>query len=61
MQAKTTNGKMGVLMELLQELLLIGCLDNLERFKRIVLEMKVGLDSSLLYAGVFSCTQGFLS
>ena len=55
------NGKMGVLMELLQELLLIGCLDNLERFKRIVLEMKVGLDSSLLYAGIFSCTQGFLS
>ena len=42
------NGKMGVLMELLQELLLIGCLDNLERFKRIVLETKVGLDSSLL-------------
>ena len=55
------NGKMGVLMELLQELLLIGCLDNLERFKRIVLEMKVGLNSCLLYAGVFSCTQGFLS
>ena len=55
------DGKVGVLMELLQELLLIGCLDNLERFKRIVLETKVGLESSLLYAGIFSCTQGFLS
>ena len=29
--------------------------------KRIVLETKVGLDSSLLYAGILSCTQGFLS
>ena len=43
-QAKTINGKMGDLMELLQEVLLIGWLDKLERLKRIVLEMKVGLD-----------------
>ena len=55
------NGKMGDLMELLQELLLIGWLDNLERLKRIVLETKVGLDSSLLYAGILPCTQFFLS
>ena len=55
------NGKMGDLMELLQELLLIGWLDKLERLKRILLETKVGFDSSLLYVGILSCTQVFLS
>ena len=44
MQTKTINGKMGDLMELLQEVLLIGWLDKLERLKRIVLETKVRLD-----------------
>ena len=57
MQAKTMKGKAGDLVELLEELLLTGRLDNQERFKQMVLGTKVGLDLDLLCAAVLTCTR----
>ena len=55
-QAKTMKDKVGDLVELLQEILLTGRLDNQQRFKQMVLETKAGLESGRSCAVVLTCT-----
>eukprot|EP00803_Ostreobium_quekettii_P002144 evm.model.scf_1846.1 EVM.evm.TU.scf_1846.1 scf_1846:8916-17584(+) len=50
-KAKTTKDKVGDLMDLLQNVMLKGRLDNQQRFKQMVLESKARLESGLVGAG----------
>ncbi|CAD7700528.1 unnamed protein product [Ostreobium quekettii] len=50
-KAKTTKDKVGDLMDLLQNVLLKGKLDNQQRFKQMVLENKAALESGLVDSG----------